>query len=199
MKKRQNLEAGFTLVEMIVVIAIMAILAGIAAGSMSLITAGNAKKSAARFNSALNETQVQTMSLKDPTYLYLYRASNGKVMVATAQAAPVTSASPAPVSSFQPPCEDKNDVDNVSKKKEREIGDKSITVKYKQGSTEKTLGDNEILRITFRKDSGAYDVEQSGITGGFSSTDFISEVNFEGKGHYKVKMVKETGKHYVER
>lgn len=192
MRKRQNLEAGFTLVEMIVVIAIMAILAGVAGASMSLITAGNAKKSAARFNSALNETQVQTMSLAKPTYLYLYRASNGTIMVATLQ----QESTDAYTSRTEV-------LSNLSKMKERELGDKSITIKYTQDSTEKTLGENDIIRIAFKKDSGAYDVKESGGAGDFSilpeDRKFISDVKFEGKGHYIVKMVKETGKHYVER
>lgn len=187
MKKRQNLEAGFTLVEMIIVIAIMAILAGVAAGSMSLIAAGNAKKCSARFNSALNEAQVQTMSLKDPIYLYLYRASNGKLMVATSKEE----------------CKSRTDIDNASSMKEREVGDHAITVKYSQDSTEKTLGDDEILRIAYRKDSGAYDVGNSGhsseLNSDPSTRKFISEVKFEGKNSYKVKMVEETGKHFVEK
>lgn len=190
MKKRQNLEAGFTLVEMIITIAIMAILAGVAAGSMSLITAGNAKKSSARFNSALNEAQVQTMSRVKPTYLYLYRASNGRIMVATSE------------SDAADACKTIGEI-TAATRKEREVGDSTITVKYTQNSTEKTLGDGEILRITYRKDSGAYDVGESGHTNDFSlapaDRKFISEVKFEGKSSYKVKMVKETGRHYVEK
>lgn len=194
MEKQRNLEAGFTLVEMIVVIAIMAILAGVAAGSLSLITAGNAKKCSARFNGALNEAQVQTMSLKDPSYLYLYRESSGKVMVATSNEK----------------CDSRSDFDTkAANMKTREVGDKAITVKFTfaadgvstTSDVEKTLGDDQMLRIVYRKDNGAYDVAESGQfgSGGRLGNLFIKEVKFSGKGRYKVKMVEETGKHFVER
>lgn len=194
MKKRQNLEAGFTMIEMLIVIAIMGILAGIAAGSLSLITAGNAKKSAARFNNALNEAQVQTMSLKNPTYLYLYRASNGRIMAATSSKK----------------CDSRTDLDNeVDNMKTREVGDKAITIKFilaADGSiatsdVEKELGDDQMLRIVYRKDNGAYNAVESGHfgSGGLQSNLFIKEIQFLGKAHYKVKMVEETGKHYVEK
>lgn len=58
-----------------------------------------------------------------------------------------------------------------------------------------------MLRIVYTKDNGAYNVADSGHfgTGGRQGNLFISAVQFEGKGRYKVKMVEETGRHFIER
>ena len=123
--------------------------------------------------------------------MYLYRESNGKIMVATSSEK----------------CDNRTVLDSkVADMKTREVGDKAITVKIKQGSTEKTLGDNQMIRVVYRKDTGAYDAVNSGYSGSDdlsvdtdTSREFISQVQFQGKSRYTVKMVKETGKHFVER
>lgn len=49
MQRGSRDERGFTMVEMIITIAIMAILAGIIGGAYSIIKSGNASKSTSRF------------------------------------------------------------------------------------------------------------------------------------------------------
>lgn len=188
MKKRQGLQAGFTLVEMIVVMAIMAILAGAAVTGLSMIRAGNAKKAAARFASALQEAQVETMSKKDAVYLYLYRDSSDKWIAVTSKKKydGLTALLNAP----------------AAEKKDREVGDRGVSITFQQGGS-KTLGNasNSMIRIVFKRENGTYNVTQSGAfsNSGLTSNDFISEIFFKGKGSFRVKMVKDTGKFFIER
>ena len=60
MQRGSRDERGFTMVEMIITIAIMAILAGIIGGAYSIIKSGNASKSTSRF---LFNTRNDTSSL----------------------------------------------------------------------------------------------------------------------------------------
>ena len=77
MQRGSRDERGFTMVEMIITIAIMAILAGIIGGAYSIIKSGNASKSTSRFLGRLDTTQVENMTKKGTTYLYLFKDSDG--------------------------------------------------------------------------------------------------------------------------
>ena len=76
MQRGSRDERGFTMVEMIITIAIMAILAGIIGGAYSIIKSGNASKSTSRFLGRLDTTQVENMTKKGTTYLYLFKDSD---------------------------------------------------------------------------------------------------------------------------
>ena len=65
MKRWKECEDGFTMVEMIITIAISAILVGTVITAFGYLNSGNAKRSAARFNSKLTTAQTETMMLKD--------------------------------------------------------------------------------------------------------------------------------------
>ena len=67
MKKNQ----GFTLVEMIIVIAIAGILAGSSVMALNSLKYANAKKCANEIDSMIDKARVLSMT-KGPTYLYIY-------------------------------------------------------------------------------------------------------------------------------
>lgn len=72
---------GFTLVELMVVIAIMGILAGVAAISTAIIPAAHAKSCAHRINASLDRCRVGCLTHGDNTYMTLAINSDGKIEV----------------------------------------------------------------------------------------------------------------------
>lgn len=173
MKKWRN-EDGFTMVEMVIVIAIAAILMGTTVATFGYISSSNARKSAARFNSSLNTAQTNTMMQKEATYLYLFKDKGIKVVLST------------------------NDGENLSSLKTNanvtDVGGARVDVIAKKSGGSQTLGDSEFIQIAFDKATGAYRYAKFN---GDADTEFISEINFSGKENYKVTLVQLTGKHVM--
>lgn len=176
-KKWKECEAGFTMVEMIITVAIMAILAGASVTAVGMIASGNAKRSAARFNSQLTTVQTETMMKKDPVYLYLYD-DNGVKSVVSKNSYADRSALNSGLSSESP----------------NDVGGAGVTVKATadDGSTV-TLDGTNMMKFAFIKASGAYQYAKTSD----SDTKFYPEIKFSGRGNYKVTLVKMTGKHVV--
>lgn len=174
-------EDGFTLVEMIITIAISAILVGSVAGAMGYISAGNSKRSAARFNSKLNTAQTETMMKKDPTILYLYEDTDGIK-------AGVSSTDCSTYAELQTAI-------TAGKVSSTVVGGARVSVQAKDDSgATYNLSSGNMIKIAFEKSTGAYKCANSGTTG---DTRFFSEITFNGAESYKVTLVKQTGKHVL--
>lgn len=175
MKRWKKCEDGFTLVEMIITIAISAVLVGTVAAAMGYISAGNARRSAARFNSKLNTAQTETMMRKDPTYLYLFKDNGMKVVLSSSKTETLSSlkgtANPT----------------NVG-------GARVEVTAIRAGKSDKKLGDSDVVCIAFNKATGAYEYAKFSDE---TDSDFISELEFSGKEKYKITLVKMTGKHVM--
>lgn len=74
-KNKQN-NCGFTLVELIVVIAIMTIMVGGTIIGISVLASGNARKASNTLNSSLNELRTNTMSMQGGWKAKIYKDKN---------------------------------------------------------------------------------------------------------------------------
>lgn len=72
-------DKGFTLIELIVVMAILAVCTGIIAASVSTVSSSSAQKCANELNSAISRCRVNAMSRSGTVYLKVYRDSDGNV------------------------------------------------------------------------------------------------------------------------
>lgn len=68
----KNDHKGFSLVEMIIVFAIISIMAGISIRVIGYISLANSEKAAKTFVGALGKLQAKAMSKAEKTYLYIY-------------------------------------------------------------------------------------------------------------------------------
>lgn len=181
MRKWNRQEDGFTMVEMIITIAVSAILVGTIAGAMGYISAGNSKRSAARFNSKLNTAQTETMMKADASILYLWQDSDGiKAGTSTED------------------CNTRTDLDTAiagDKVASTVVGGSRVSVQAtdEDGDTY-DLDDTNMIKIAFIKSTGAYDYANSGTSG---DSRFFTEIVFQGAESYEVILVKQTGKHVI--
>lgn len=180
MKRWKECEDGFTMVEMIITIAISAILVGTVITAFGYLNSGNAKRSAARFNSKLTTAQTETMMLKEPTYLYLYKVSDGSVKCIL----------------LKDNCQSRSDLNSkLTGLSPTDVGGSGVNVRAKiEGGGTYTLGQDNMIKVAFDKASGAYKTANYGV-----DTDhvFYNEIEFSGREKYKVTLVKMTGKHVM--
>lgn len=184
MKKWLDKQDGFTMIEMIITIGIMAILAGAAVVSFSIISSGNASKSTARFLNRLDAVQVEDMTKTGVTYLYLYKDGDG-------------------VKTFM--CNDGTEEGMTSRSDlMTQVAAENGTITNIAGSgVNFTLPDGSnssddadlVVKIAFEKGSGAFACSKK--IDDTTGTVFYDEISFKGKQttNYTVKMLKNTGKH----
>ncbi|MCH5267025.1 MAG: prepilin-type N-terminal cleavage/methylation domain-containing protein [Lachnospiraceae bacterium] len=173
---------GFSMIEMIITIAILAVLASIAGGTFSIIRSGNASKSTAKFLSRLDTTQVECLSKKGMTYLYLYKDSKGVRTLIYNDGTEDGLSTRAEV------------ISAAATYDVMTIAGSAVDFTVSDGSNSKD-DSNLVVKIAFNKSSGAFlcckKIDDA------SGTTFYDSIKFKGRGttSYGVKLVQYTGKH----
>lgn len=80
---------GFSLVELIIVIAIMAVLTGLTALGIGFMSAGDSRGVASEIDSCLSELKSQAMAKNKPVYMHLYQ-HDGRYFVEYAETDSIT-------------------------------------------------------------------------------------------------------------
>ena len=185
MQRGSRDERGFTMVEMIITIAIMAILAGIIGGAYSIIKSGNASKSTSRFLGKLDTTQVENMTKKGTTYLYLFKDSDGVQTLMYNDGTDTGLNSQSDVIAHK--------ADGVV----TDIAGSGVDFTATSGSDSVNSKDTSdlVIKISFDKASGAFKCCKKADDAAGST--LYKEISFKGRGttSYGVKLVKDTGKH----
>ena len=133
MKRNQ----GYSLVELIVVIAIMAVLTGTSVISVNMIGSFKAKECAKNIQSCINKTRVSTMG-RNSVVLHLYQGADGSIYAQTTT--------------------------NGTADEPQVIGKKSVTVRYTDGDDLGTATELDAsgVYIEFDRSSGTMKLPSSG-------------------------------------
>lgn len=189
MMKQNN--KGLSLVELIVVIAIMAVVIGIGALSFNLLFGTQAKSCAQKFSGMLNETKTGCMSRYDETMTLSYRFAGSDPAITTA--------------GFYT----ENELFTIKKDASAETtgseirkmgGSRVLITVYMTGIEPFVINkDNgNSITVSFDRASGAFD-ETSAVVNGTAVTGYIDKITFQsGLRTYTITMVQETGKHTLQ-
>ncbi len=177
-EKFKNNQQGFTLVELIIVIAIIAILATALVFSTSLVTRTRIREAATNFNTLLSDARIQTMSGKKEEGSILViklTVDNSQGVVANVESNGVIYSSEV-------------------------LGDAGIPVVVSVDGTEDILSDGESIYLAFEQKTGAFkplnEIPQN--AGVYDSNKRVDYVLFgTGENVYQVDLTFTTGYHEV--
>ena len=161
-------QKGFSLVEMIIVIAIIAIVASAALGLQGYVKLANSEKAAKTLEGALGKQQARAMSKAEKSYLYIYELDGTYYMCISS--------------------EDRSQRDTavMSAGSGTAIGrGMEIYSVAEDGSRTKIEGET-IIKISYKRD-GTFD----GITGEYQS------ILLQGSFPKEIKLIKDTGRYIV--
>ena len=189
MKKNNT---GFSLVELMVVIAIMAILMGFASYSFGLIFSSSAKECAQKLSSQLYETRTGSMCRygEELTIKYHKNSGSGDEYTDGYYINRVTNT----IQNGATIADMKKQLSNAEIRKIASSRVK-ITAYLEGDSTPITIDNATYITISYQH-SGAFDY---GIINRASTSNYFEKIVIEsGNKVYTIKMVPETGKHSIE-
>lgn len=176
-------QKGYSLVELIIVLAIMGILAGASVSLFGYLAHANSKKVITSIDSTLDKLQVNSMGKKDYQYFLLYE-KNGNTYYRIVN-------SSSEISDFSSYL---SDTDGTF------LSNSGIRFSYlnETGSFTDISGSN-YLYISYTK-KGTLSAEGSNIFGGVDtdSNYKVGQIKISGRSENYIRLVKATGKHMVQ-
>lgn len=168
-KRIEKLNSGMTLVELLVALAILAIMTTLAVFGIGMLSSGDSKKASGALRNALSEVRTSTLSIES-SWEAVIRNNDGEFEVAILKDG------------------SENDVYELGKRID-------ITFFDSKTGAENTLNNGEELVVSFNKSSGSvnkllYKGSEFAMEG--SSLTFL--VNSSSKGEYEVVLWYATGK-----
>ncbi len=165
----RNNNKGFSMVELIVTIAIMAILTGSFVSAAGYLKYANAKAGAKKVNTQLSELRIDSMSKMQTPYMYLYNISGNTYMkVVTGNNANAATIS-----------------NGILDKNTTKVGNTQIKVSC--DGTVISAGNQ--VQISMNKSTGAFQP---------SAPDEIKVESLDGSKSYTITLIKSTGRHSME-
>lgn len=166
---------GFSLVEIIVVIAIIGILTGASVSLFGHVRYANTEKAVETVSNMLDRQRITTMSQKDAQYLYIYHLDDGFYVMITNDW----------LNAYDSSVLGSGGIKICS----NSISVQGVDAAGNQSELEK---ESDIIRVIFKR-SGALNTEN-----GDSKGTNVSKIVFIGSGTRTIRFFAETGKHTVD-
>lgn len=161
---KKNRHKGFSMMELIVVIAIIGLFTGLSSIGLQYIQAGNIKSTAKSIDSNLTKLRLDTMRKAEKPIMYLYKVGDDYYMLCTTD---------------DSVARDRNNGTHIGNSNTKITVDGTVL-----GSTE--------MKVKFKKGSGAFADDSDA-----RSSILVEKKNGKGTS-YKIILVPDTGKHYME-
>lgn len=176
---KKNRQKGFSMIEMIIVIAIMGIFTALATIGFGYLKSGNVKAAAKSIDSNLTKLKLDTMSQDKKPYMCLYKVGSDTYMLCTTD----TSITP-----------------NASNG--QKIGNGNVEIYFGNASNnlKEQLKGTTKKYVAFKKGSGAFteefdDKKKKTVV---QDSDSTITVKTQKGTAYVIHLIKDTGKHYIE-
>ena len=177
---------GYTLVELIVVIALMAALTGMVTLSISIIFSRDASACAIKINDALSDARMLAMS-KEGEYSVTFTTVSGKYMAIISGG----SIAPGPGGSYT-----ENYREEICLEGKSGEGKKISSITY--NSEGQSISDSQEIKIIFDKTKGnVYSINGTALGADDNSIVTFNIVQLRGNKTSKVSLATATGKHTV--
>lgn len=182
MKRNQK---GFSLIEVVIVVTIVAILAGASASMIRYVTMANTKKTVQTVDNQMDKLQATSMTKAGKQYLYVYKRGGAYYMLV----------SDIKVNAVNPG-EGVNDVLTASAG--TQISNGQVTVYANSVDVNQKLNSNgDYICVRYTK-SGAFSDTDTMSNKSTETDNKVSSLVFEGKSHtYSIDLVQSTGVHVI--
>lgn len=166
---KKNRSKGFSMIELIIVVAIIGIFSALATLGFGYLQSGNVKSAARNIDATLSKLKLDTMKQNKQPVMYIYKKGSDYYMHCTAKTFSIPSGTG----------------DTAVGQK---IGNHNVKITAFDGTTTKELNTGDSFQITFNKGSGTFT----------SNYRHIYVAHSDGGGiTYDIEMIKETGKHFI--
>lgn len=162
---------GFSLIELIIVVAILAIMSVGGAAGFGYLNLANASKCASKIDGGITLLKSKNMANAEPMYMHLYQY-DGEIYIRYDKN-----------DSYSPTETDYADGER--------IGNSRLTVSYQDGNAASatTLSDGSCKTFGVRKKDGSF----------IGTTEPTCVITIKGQSTFKVTLVTNTGKHFRDR
>lgn len=175
---------GFTLIELIIVIAIMAVLGGVFVYSFSVVTGQEARQCANNFSAVLDKAKNYALTKSGSSDVYLeVSLDSDKGYMAR----------------FYIPVSPEDSSSTYVLMEEQKIGKKAVEVTCTlQNGTSFSITGSNCIRIYYDRVSGAFQ-EATAVIGGGNEESYCTKIQIKRGRTYLLTLVPPTGKHTLER
>lgn len=176
---------GFSLIEIILVIAILGLLSGVSVNAFNHVKFANTKKCAALIDKAMDEVRMDTLSKSEKPYLYVYNYNSVYYLKISKDAALTPGSG----------------LDGSGRK----IGNQELTISYETilssiSTATDDLNSGDFIRLSYKRGTGAFEGTDDTCSGSCMTAPcpfHPDKIMISGNQSYTINIARLTGRHFM--